>query len=176
MFWLVLNTTESDDTVGVVSDSEEKHMAILRPAHYSIRTTDLDRSRRFYSDVLQLRVGFRPPFNFPGVWLYPNGEESEFGVVHLIGVDAGSSEGLRDYLGQQSVEELQGSGAVDHIAFLATDWPGMRRRCESLGIAFHEQPVPSLDLLQVFLMDPSGVTIELNYRGLHHDFSQGNSL
>jgi catechol 2,3-dioxygenase-like lactoylglutathione lyase family enzyme len=141
-------------------------MAILRPAHYSIRTTDLDRSRRFYTDVLQLRVGFRPPFNFPGVWLYPNGEESEFGVVHLIGVDAGSSEGLRDYLGQRPAEELHGSGAVDHIAFLATDWPGMRQRCDSLGITFHEQPVRSLDLLQVFLMDPSGVTIELTFHSI----------
>src|SRR5258708_36933767 len=99
-------------------------MAILRPAHYSIRTTDLDRSRRFYSDVLQLRVGFRPPFNFPGVWLYPNDEESEFGVVHLIGVDPGSSEGLRDYLGQRSVEEKSPeSVAQEPMQFLQTTRP-----------------------------------------------------
>ena len=136
-------------------------MAIVRPSHYSIRTTDLDRSQRFYTDVLQLRVGFRPPFNFPGVWLYPNSDESEFGIVHLIGVNPGS--------------HLQGSGSVDHIAFLATDWPGTRQRCDSLGISYHEQPVSSLGLLQVFLVDPSGVTIELNYRDFHNDFSQRNS-
>jgi catechol 2,3-dioxygenase-like lactoylglutathione lyase family enzyme len=141
-------------------------MAIVKPSHYSIRTADLDQSQRFYTDVLQLRVGFRPPFNFPGAWLYPDQDESEFGVVHLIGVEPRSREGLRDYLGERPVEELEGSGAVDHIAFLATDWPRMRQRFDALGVSYQEQPVPSLGLLQVFLADPSGVTIELNYRDL----------
>jgi catechol 2,3-dioxygenase-like lactoylglutathione lyase family enzyme len=134
-------------------------MAIAKPAHYSIRTADLDGSQRFYTDVLQLRVGFRPPFNFPGVWLYSGQDESEFGAVHLIGVDPRS----------------RGSGSVDHIAFLATDWPGMRRRCDASGIPYRVQRVPSLDLTQVFLVDPSGVTIELNYRGHDNDNLQGNS-
>src|ERR1700693_3216118 len=137
-------------------------MAIVKPAHYSIRATDLGRSQRFYTEVLQLRVGFRPPFNFPGVWLYPDQDESELGIVHLIGVDPASREGLRDYLGERHVEGLQGSGSVDHLAFLATDWPGMRQRCDALGVRYREQHVPALDLLQVFLVDPSGVTIELN--------------
>jgi hypothetical protein len=90
-------------------------------------------------------------------------------------VDSRSSEGLRDYLGERAVEDLQGSGSVDHIAFLATDWPGMRKRFDTLGVRYHEQHVPALDLLQVFLVDPSGVTIELNFRDFHNDFSQGNS-
>ncbi len=149
-------------------------MAILRPSHYSIRTTDLDKSRRFYTEVLQLRVGFRPPFNFPGVWLYAGRDESEFGIVHLVGVDPDSVEGLRDYLGERPVEDLPGSGSVDHIAFLAADWPGMRTRCDTLGVSYQAQRVPSLGLLQVFLVDPSGVTIELNYPDFHNNFSQGN--
>jgi catechol 2,3-dioxygenase-like lactoylglutathione lyase family enzyme len=149
-------------------------MATLRPAHYSIRTTDLERSQRFYTEVLQFRAGFRPPFKFPGVWLYPDHDESAFGVVHLIGVDPASREGLRDHLGERRVEDLQGSGSIDHIAFLATDWSGMRKRFDALGVRYHEQYVPALELLQVFLVDPSGVTIELNYHGLHNEFLQGN--
>src|SRR5882724_3292258 len=133
-------------------------MAIVQPSHYSIRTTDLDRSQRFYTEVLQLRVGFRPPFNFPGVWLYPDQDESEFGVVHLI---------------EQRDEDPQGSGSVDHIAFLATDWPGMRQRCDALGVPYRVQRVPSLNLIQVFLVDPSGVTIELNYRSNNTELSKG---
>jgi len=38
--------------------------------HFSIRTTDLDASRRFYEEVLGLRVGPRPAFPFPGLWIY----------------------------------------------------------------------------------------------------------
>jgi catechol 2,3-dioxygenase-like lactoylglutathione lyase family enzyme len=135
-------------------------MAIVKPAHYSIRTADLDASRRFYTDVLQLRAGFRPPFNFPGLWLYPDQDESEFGAVHLI---------------EQRDEDPQGSGSVDHIAFLATDWPGMRQRCDALGVPYRVQRVPSLNLIQVFLVDPSGVTIELNYRSNSTELSKGIS-
>jgi catechol 2,3-dioxygenase-like lactoylglutathione lyase family enzyme len=145
-------------------------MALVKPTHYGIRTTDLDRLRRFYAEVLQLRVGFRPPFDFPGVWLYPDQDESEFGAVHLIPVDPASRQGLRNYLGERPVEDLEGSGSVDHIAFLATDWSGMRQRCDSLGVRYHKRYAPSLGLLQVFLVDPTGLTIELNYRGLHKDF------
>jgi len=148
-------------------------MAIVKPAHYGIRTADLDASQRFYTDVLQLRVGFRPPFSFPGVWLYPDGDESGFGAVHLIGVDPRPREGLRDCVGKGCDEDLRGS--VDHIAFLATDWSGMRQRCDALGIPYRVQRVPSLDLIQVFLVDPSGVTIELNYRSHDNDFLKGNS-
>ena len=148
-------------------------MAIVKPAHHSIRTADLDASQRFYTDVLQLRVGFRPPFSFPGVWLYPDRDESGFGAVHLIGVDSRSREGLRDCVGEGCDEDLPGS--VDHIAFLATDWSGMRQRCDALGIPYRVQRVPSLDLIQVFLVDPSGVTIELNYRSHDNDFLKGNS-
>jgi len=138
-------------------------MAIVKPTHYGIRATDLDRSQRFYTEVLQLRVGFRPPCDFPGVWLYPDQDESEFGAVHLIGVDPVRRERLRDYLGDRPVEHLLGSGSVDHIAFLASDWPGMRQRCDASGVRYHKRHVPSLGLLQVFLVDPSGLTIELNY-------------
>jgi catechol 2,3-dioxygenase-like lactoylglutathione lyase family enzyme len=140
--------------------NHQRTMAIVKPAHYSIRTADLDASRRFYTDLLQLRVGFRPPFNFPGLWLYPSQDESEFGAVHLI---------------EQRDEDLQGSGSVDHIAFVASDWPGMRQRCDALGVPYRMQRVPSLNFIQVFLVDPSGVTIELNYPSPNNDFLQGNS-
>jgi len=143
-------------------------MPIVKPAHYSIRTADLEESKRFYTEVLQLRVGFRPPFKFPGAWLYRDEDEAEFGAVHLIGVDSASRAALIDYFGDRGgADDVQGSGSVDHLAFLATDWPGTRRRCATLGVPYHEQRVPSLNLFQAFLVDPSGVTIELNYR--NHD-------
>jgi len=134
----------------------------MKLAHYSIRTTDLEASRRFYIEILQFRVGYRPPFNFPGLWLYVGEDESEYGVVHVIGMPSEGS-GLSDYLGDRDTNSLSGSGAVDHVAFLATNWPQMRERCNANGVKFVERTVPLLGLHQVFIVDPSGVTIELNY-------------
>jgi catechol 2,3-dioxygenase-like lactoylglutathione lyase family enzyme len=138
-------------------------MAISRLAHYSIRTPDLHASERFYTQALGFRVGYRPPFNFPGLWLYQGEDESGYGIVHIIGVDPQSGEGLSDYLGDRSPGSLNGSGSVDHVAFDATGWGAMREKFESLGIGYRERTVPSLGLQQVFLEDPSGVTVELNF-------------
>ena len=137
-------------------------MGIAKLAHYSVRTPDLAASERFYTQVLGLRSGFRPPFDFPGIWLYHGDDERELGVVHIIGVDPDDPGGLADYLGERG-GALVGGGAVDHIAFLAVGWPDLRQRLATLATPFRERTVPSLGLHQVFLEDPSGVTIELNY-------------
>ncbi len=62
-----------------------------------------------------------------------------------------------------------GPGALDHIAFAATDWPAMRARCHAAGVRYVERTVPALGQHQVFLDDPSGVTIELNYPAAEAD-------
>lgn len=138
-------------------------MPIAKLAHYSIRTTDMNASRRFYVEVIGLKEGFRPPFRFPGLWLYRDGDESDYGVVHIIGIDTAESAGLAEYLGDKGPDALHGSAAVDHLAFLATDLTDMHRRLHAAGLAFRERTVPSLGLHQLFVEDPSGVTIELNY-------------
>ena len=56
-------------------------MSISKLAHYSIRATDLEASRKFYTEVMGFRVGYRPNFPFPGVWLYQSEDEREYGVV-----------------------------------------------------------------------------------------------
>lgn len=136
-------------------------MRIDKLAHYSIRTPDLEASVKFYTEVLGLQRGYRPPFAFNGAWLYRGGDEAEFGVVHIIADGADDREALAAYLGAR--ESDAGGGPLDHIAFLATDWPSMRDHIEGLGVAYRERAVPDLGLHQVFLEDPSGVTIELNY-------------
>jgi catechol 2,3-dioxygenase-like lactoylglutathione lyase family enzyme len=138
-------------------------MGIRKLGHYSIRTPDLEASRRFYTGVLGFREGFRPPFGFPGIWLYLGSDEADFGTVHLIGIDPANDKGLSDYLGQKPAAALVGSGAVDHLAFLAEGLADMRRRLEAAGMHFTQRLVPSLGLCQLFTQDPSGVTIELNY-------------
>lgn len=139
-------------------------MPIGRLDHYSIRTLDVDASRRFYTEVMGFQVGFRPPFDFPGLWLYNGAQYPEsYGVVHIIGVDLNDPQGLKEYLGDRGLESLKGTGTVDHMAFSATGLADMRTRLKRLNIAYRERTVPTLGLHQVFFEDPSSVTIELNY-------------
>lgn len=138
-------------------------MAVNKLAHFSVRTTDMEASRRFYVDVMGFKEGFRPPFNFPGIWLYIGRDESDYGVVHIIGVDTKDSSGLAEYLGERAEEALKGSGVLDHVAFLASDLPEMYRRLKATMRPYRERTVPSLGLHQIFVEDPSGITIELNF-------------
>ena len=140
-------------------------MPLSKIAHYSIRTLDLEASRRFYTEVMSLTVGPRPPFNFPGLWLY-NGSHDTYdnAVVHIIGIDPNDPQGLKDYLGDRDLDSLKnGTGTFDHIAFSATDVAGMLSHLKQKAVPFRERTVPDLNLHQVFLDDPSGVVIELNY-------------
>jgi catechol 2,3-dioxygenase-like lactoylglutathione lyase family enzyme len=138
-------------------------MPIGKLDHYSIRTLDLEASRRFYTEVMGFQVGFRPQFDFPGVWLY-NGTPypHSCGVVHIIGIDTANPEGLKAYLGDRSDVSLDGTGTVDHMAFTATGLADIRERLERHGVHYRERTVPGLGLHQVFFEDPSHVTIELN--------------
>lgn len=139
-------------------------MPIGKLDHYSIRTLDIEASRRFYTEVMGFTAGFRPPFKFPGIWLYNGAQYPDTtGVVHIIGIDRNDPEGLKEYLGDRDLDSLKGTGTVDHMAFAATGLDEMRKRLEAHGIAFRERTVPSLGIHQVFFEDPSGVTIELNY-------------
>jgi len=139
-------------------------MPIGKLDHYSIRTLDIEASRRFYTEVMGFEVGFRPEFNFPGLWLYNGTRYPEsYGVVHIVGVDLKDPSGLKEYLGDKDLGELNGTGTVDHMAFAATGLADMRRRLKRLDIPHRERTVPSLGLHQVFFEDPSQVTIELNY-------------
>ena len=138
-------------------------MTISKLAHYSIRTTDMEASRRFYTEILGFKVGYRPPFKFPGIWLYLSDDKEEYGTLHIIGIDPDDPEGLIDYLGDKSPDSLKGSGALDHIAFNATGLAEMRATLKACGIEYRERTVPDLGLHQVFVADPSGIVIELNY-------------
>ena len=139
-------------------------MPIGKLDHYSIRTLDIEASRRFYTEVMGFEVGFRPQFNFPGLWLYNGARYPQSnGVVHIIGVDLNNPEGLKEYLGDRDLSTLDGTGTVDHMAFAATGLAEMRAKLKCGNVPFRERTVPSLGLHQVFFEDPSQVTIELNY-------------
>jgi catechol 2,3-dioxygenase-like lactoylglutathione lyase family enzyme len=132
--------------------------------HFSIRTLDLPACERFYCDALGMRVGPRPPFPFPGLWLYP-AETTDYAqaAVHIIGIDRSDPEGLKQYLGDRDEASLHGTGSVDHIAFFGTGLATMLARLKAAGLEVRERQVPLLGLHQVFVDDPNGVVVELNF-------------
>lgn len=132
--------------------------------HFSIRTLDLAATRQFYTQLLGFIDGPRPPFPFPGIWLYA-GSTGEYAnaVVHVIGLDPDDPNGLNQYLGERDNTGLKGSGAVDHVAFFATGLDEMLARLQAGGVPYRAREVPLLGLHQVFLDDPNGIVVELNF-------------
>ena len=133
-------------------------MGLQRLDHYSIRTARLEETTRFYTDVLDMHEGPRPAFPFPGAWMY----HGDSAMVHLVGYDANDLEGLKYYLGDKPVTD-SGTGTIDHVAFSITGLDAMLTRLRATGLEFRERRVPSVGLYQVFVDDPNGVTLELNF-------------
>ena len=125
--------------------------------HYFVYAKDLEASRKFYEGALGFEVGYRPPFDFAGYWLYLDGKA----CVHLG--TAESSAEVEYYLGKRSNKAGVDTGAVDHIAFRGEDFVHYKARLDQLGIVYRHREVPDLRLQQLFISDPDGVTLELNF-------------
>jgi catechol 2,3-dioxygenase-like lactoylglutathione lyase family enzyme len=121
--------------------------------HFLVLARDLEATRDFYVEVLGLRVGERPPFRFPGYWLYL-GDQA---VVHLAARDSYDN-------ASHAEREDGGTGSLDHVAFEASGRAEMAARLEERGLPFRQREVPGFGLHQIFVKDPDGVTIELNFR------------
>ena len=125
---------------------------VLRIHHFTIRCSkaELDAVRAFYCEVLSMRPGPRPEFDFPGHWLYL----ADKVVLHLAAIVGDS--------GVEANAERGGSG-FDHVSLHCTGLDATRTRLEALAIPFEELPVPGWPLRQIFLRDPVGSKIELTF-------------
>ena len=135
-------------------------MPVTELNHFLIRTNDLERTKDFYCGVLGFEVMPRPDFPFPGYWLGVNGKIQ----VHLAQGGVPNSELY--YLGSPKNAATTNSGVVDHIAFLATDPEKLNSRFEKLRLASRKRYFPEFKLYQMFVKDPDGLTIELNFHGI----------
>jgi catechol 2,3-dioxygenase-like lactoylglutathione lyase family enzyme len=133
-------------------------MPLSHIEHFLIQTGDIAATRDWYVRVLGMRVGPNPDFKFPVCWLYLGDTD----VVHLTEGGANVSENRKRYLGQQS-DAVHGSGAVDHIAFRCTGLRDMVDHLKRERVEFKQRQVNDQGLYQLFLIDPNGVKIELNF-------------
>lgn len=138
-------------------------MPITELNHYFVRAKDLEQSKRFYVDVLGFEVMPRPNFPFPGYWLGVDGKIQ----VHMGPAEVDNAELY--YLGTPPNAANDQTGVIDHIAFLATDPAGVKARLDQHRVGFRPRYLPDAQLYQLFLRDPNGLTIELNFFGITND-------
>jgi catechol 2,3-dioxygenase-like lactoylglutathione lyase family enzyme len=117
---------------------------LLSLGHVTVRSTDFERTERFYSGLLGLRPGPRPELGVPGRWYYLGGEA----VLHVLAAKGSTA---------------AASQPIDHFAFKATDRPAVEQRLRAAGQAFDVHPLRGTRVLQLFLTDPDGARVELSF-------------
>ena len=133
-------------------------MPLSHIEHVLIQTADIARTVEWYVRVLGMRAGFTPDFKFPVQWLYLGDHD----VVHVTEGGANTSENRKRYVGQQTTA-TEGSGAIDHVAFRCTGLSETLAHLRAEGVEFKERQVNDQGLYQLFLFDPNGITVELNF-------------
>ena len=106
-----------------------------------------------------MKDGYRPDFPFPGHWLYLN-EDDKAACIHLAMRKQG--DGQDYYIGEKN-NVKSGSGAIDHVAFNCEDIDSMKEMFDNKSIEYTHRKVPGFPLEQLFVDDPDGVKVELNF-------------
>lgn len=132
-------------------------MALTRMEHFLVMTHDVDGTRDFYRDVLGLAEGPRPDLGFLGHWLYLDG----VACIHIADWTTYTAHSQR--LGIPVTQPAPGTGPLDHIAFTGDDYEAQVERLRRHRLAFHPHDSPEIGLRQIFLEDPNGLKLELNY-------------
>lgn len=129
--------------------------------HVNINTIYLQKTINFYT-LLGLVDGPRPDFNFNGSWLYldPNLQTA---CMHLVEINTEVS--------------IEGSGTVDHIAFRCDveKLTETKNKLDEAGVGYkynrvileegnNEKSTPPNAIDQLFIYDPNGIQVELNFR------------
>jgi len=110
--------------------------------HVALHVADVERSCRFYAEVLRLERIPRPAFSFPGAW-FRLGERQE---LHLIG---------------GRTEPVQSHNRGNHFALLTDDLDAWEAHLKQTGATFHRPRLRPDGARQIFLVDPDGHYVEL---------------
>lgn len=134
-------------------------MPLSHIEHYLVAADDMDLTRDWYRDVLGMQEGPHPDFGFPVHWMYLEGRD----VVHIGRNAQAAGENQKLYLGRLSQNTGSGTGAIDHIAFRARGLEETTAHLRRKGVPFSERRANGQALYQLFLFDPNGIKVELNF-------------
>ncbi len=123
-------------------------MPITRMDHFNIITDDLPATLAFYEEHLNLKPGARPPFNFPGAWLYADGGKGKDPILHVV---AGKD------------RKLLVKGVIDHMAFYGTGLAATVAKLKAKGIDYELRRLPEYGTWQLFFHDPNNAKVEIDF-------------
>ena len=125
--------------------------------HVNIVSEDLAGTAQFYADLLDLeaRDGPPPSRREDVIWMY---DDAGRPILHLNRVGSFAPLGRRPKPGADS-------NAVHHVALRCEDHAGMVERLQARGLQHELRDIGSVGLKQIFLVDPNGVLLELNFFG-----------
>jgi catechol 2,3-dioxygenase-like lactoylglutathione lyase family enzyme len=122
--------------------------------HINLVTGDLDATIAFYEGLLEMKAQQIPvaPAGFSGRWIC---DAQGNAIIHVQGYNPERHGELKTGL----------NGALDHVALTCVGFDATKARCEELGIEYRVNDRQFGDLRQVFVTDPNGISLELNYPG-----------
>ncbi len=116
--------------------------------HFTILTDDLPATLAFYEEHLNLKPGARPPFEFPGAWLYADGGRGKDPILHVIaGIDKGRLV----------------KGVIDHMAFSGIGLSRAVERLTQKQIKYELRKQVGSGTWQLFFFDPNDAKIEIDF-------------
>ena len=132
---------------------------LARMEHFLVMTHDVDATRDFYRDVLGFSEGPRPELGFLGHWLYLG----DTPAIHIAEWASYTAHSQR--LGIPVTRPASGTGPLDHVAFNGHDanYGLLRQRLDAHGVAYHPHDSSAIGLRQIFVEDPNGLKLELNF-------------
>lgn len=122
--------------------------------HINLVTGDLDATIAFYEGLLDMKAREIPvaPAGFSGRWIC---DAQDNPIIHVQAFNPERHGELKTGL----------AGALDHVAFTCTGFDATKAKCEELGIEYRVNDRQFGNLRQVFVTDPNGISLELNYPG-----------
>lgn len=120
--------------------------------HLLVLAADMPAMRDFFVDVIGLEDGPRPPFPFPGHWLYSEGKA----LIHLAQSDDDVERAA--YLG---IAVRGGTGPIDHLALTGAAPDALMARLRRANANYTVRHVPAEDHIQIFVLGPEGVKVEM---------------
>ena len=121
--------------------------------HMAREVLNLEKSKRFYVDILGFDIMPRPPLECEGYWLHGYGLS-----LHLI---LTTNKNARKLLLKERIKHFSHSlPRVDHVAFETDNIQNVKDVLDKANVYYkHEKPCSGLE--QLFFFDPDGNVIEV---------------